>query len=148
VKKESMPAQAVHTSDLVDPAKEIQPATALLSTDEVRSLTDVLLATLDAFASLMTGVGEVERRTGRRFSDIAKRMAGKEFIAQAVMVLTPEQMGLLLRILIRLSTLGDLSIDKLSPEEKLAKGEQLREISNDIRTFAKTVITETREAVV
>jgi hypothetical protein len=134
-----MSMQATADSSGNPSVAERQLATEELSITEFRKLNEVLATSLDAFAALMNGVGEVELRTGQRFSDIAMRMSGKEFIAQAVKVLRPEQLGVLLRILVRMSTIGDLSIDKLSPQEKMAKASELKEISADIREFSQLV---------
>jgi len=108
-----------------------------LALTEVQSLADVLSTSIDSLAELLTRVGEVEIRTRTRFSDIAKRMGQKEFIADAVRALKPEQIGLMLRILVRVSAIGDMTLEKLSPEEKLEKARALREVSHDIREFSE-----------
>lgn len=108
------------------------PARRELTQREIIDLTEVLAASVDAFGSLMTSLGKVELTAGARFSDIAKRFAAKEFVAEAVKLLTPEELGLLLRIMMGLTSLGDLSLDQLSPEEKIEKGKSMHALSGDI----------------
>lgn len=114
-------------------------STKAVSLKDMDELAEVIAVSLESYGELLNKLGEIELRSGSSLAEASKRMASKEFLNTLVSTLNPAQLGLMFKIVLRMSSLGDLSIDKMTPQQKIETASVLRDAANDMRRLSSEI---------
>jgi hypothetical protein len=135
------PTTSTTLSGLPEGSPPLAPAPASLSAlqrvplEEIKQLMSVMADTLDSFGNMVGRVGSVEAKAGFSLGELSKRMASEGLLDEMVKRLTEEQLGLFFKVLVRLSTVGQLQLDTMSPERKIETGKSLQAAAADLQSL-------------
>jgi hypothetical protein len=94
---------------------------------------EVVAGSMDSFGELVLQVGELEDRSGLNLAELGKRVMNRDYMNALVKNLPPEQLGLFFKVILRMSTMGDLSMERMTPAQKIEAGHSLKEAASDLR---------------
>ena len=94
---------------------------------------EIFSVSLDSMGEFLTRVGDLEKKTGIGFNEASKLMNDKKFLDTLVSKLSPEDLGLFLKIVFRFSTFDRIDINKLSPDDKIKMGMNMKEQAKDVK---------------
>lgn len=122
------------------PVPSSSPAPAVpevLSQEDFRNLSGALGATLESFGEMLVQIARIERIAGVPFPELSKRMATPQFLGMLVTVLPPEDLGLFVRVMVRLASLGNLDMNRMTHDQKSVAGTTMKEVATDLRSLVQ-----------
>lgn len=114
-----------------EPAKD-DTASDSETLDGMRRVMGSLAPMIASFGAFMTAVGELEVRVKTPMPKFFEKSFSKEAVTIFVTKAPPELVGQFFKVTLGFAAMGNLDLNLLTAEEKIAKGRSLNELASEV----------------
>ncbi|HTT35702.1 MAG TPA: hypothetical protein VMH78_07540 [Thermoplasmata archaeon] len=126
----------------------VPPEIALVGPNSIAGLRRVMGATwpmIDALGEFMTSVGRLEMDVKMTMPELFQRTLSKDAVEAFVSKAPPDLVGQFFKVTLGFASMGKLDLNALSAEEKMQRGDRLKEMALEVKTLIAKLDELTKE---